>query len=66
MNTATGNQVLPLPFHGLKSYPPSENETYPGDEEHQKYLHEYNTREVTGDSYMKAFRELKVRGDKKE
>jgi hypothetical protein len=62
MNTATGNKVLPLPFHGIKSYPPSENDQYPDDEEHQKYLREYNTREVTNESYIKAFRELKIPG----
>ena len=66
MNTATGNQVLPLPFHGLKNYPPSENETYPGDEDHQKYLREYNTREVKGDTYMKVFREMKISRDKED
>jgi len=66
MNTATGNQVLPLPFHGIKSYPPSDDDTYPDDEDHQKYLREYNTREVTGDSFMKAFRELKISEAKKE
>lgn len=61
MNTATGNQVLPLPFHGIKSYPPSENDTYPDDEDHQKYLREYNTREVTNESYNKAFRDLEIK-----
>jgi hypothetical protein len=41
INTALGNTVLPLPFHGMKSYPPSENDIYPKDAEHQRYLKEY-------------------------
>lgn len=58
LNTAFGNTVLPLPFHGMSSYPPSEKDIYPDDEEHREYLREYNTREVTKESYMKAFREI--------
>jgi len=66
INTATGNEVLPLPFHGLKSYPPADGDKYPDDEDHQKYLREYNTREVRSESYMKAFRELKIPEAEKE
>lgn len=66
MNTATGNQVLPLPFHGIKSYPPAADDPYPDDDDHQKYLREYNTREVTGDSFMNAFKELKIPEAEKE
>lgn len=56
INTASGSTVLPLPFHGMKSYPPSENDIYPKDAEHQKYLEEYNTRVVTSDDYRKALK----------
>ncbi len=38
LNTAYGNTVLPLPFHGMNSYPPSVSDTYPNDPEHQKYI----------------------------
>lgn len=51
INTALGNTVLPLPFHGMTSYPPSENDIYPNDADHQKYIKEYNTRIVTFDDY---------------
>jgi tetratricopeptide (TPR) repeat protein len=54
LNTATGKTVLPLPFHGMQSYPPGENDQYPNDEEHQKYLQEYNTRRVTNEQYINA------------
>jgi hypothetical protein len=47
LNTATGNTVLPLPFHGMTCYPYGPHEFYPSDQEHQEYLKEYNTRKVT-------------------
>ena len=56
INTAFGNTVLPLPFHGMKSYPPSNRDTYPDDPELQKYNREYNTRVVTADEYINAVR----------
>jgi hypothetical protein len=54
LNTAFGKTVQPLPFHGMKSYPPSKNDLYPTDTDHQKYLKEYNTRIVTGEKYLNA------------
>ncbi|WP_282054182.1 FG-GAP-like repeat-containing protein [Maribacter luteus] len=51
LNTAHGNTVLPLPFHGMSSYPPTENDVYPNTPELQKYHAEYNTRKVTNDGY---------------
>jgi hypothetical protein len=48
INTAHGQTVLPLPFHGMKSYPPGKNDIYPADAEHQQYVKEYNTRKVDG------------------
>ena len=56
INTALGSTVLPLPFHGMKSYPPSENDIYPQDADHQKYLKEYNTRVVTTDDFRNALK----------
>jgi hypothetical protein len=56
LNTAFGKTVLPLPFHGMKSYPPSENDVYPNDPELGKYNREYNTRVVTTDGYLDAIR----------
>ncbi len=56
INTAHGNTVLPLPFHGMKSYPPSEKDSYPQDPELQKYLREYNTRIVTSEDYRNAIK----------
>lgn len=56
LNTALGNTVLPLPFHGMKSYPPSANDIYPTDADHQKYLQEYNTRVVTSDEFRNALK----------
>ena len=56
LNTATGNTVLPLPFHGMKTYPPSPSDIYPTDADHQNYLKEYNTRVVTMDGFRNALK----------
>jgi hypothetical protein len=56
INTATGNTVLPLPFHGMSAYPPSPDDKYPDDPELQNYLQEYNTRVVTRDAYLNALK----------
>jgi len=56
LNTAFGNSVLPLPFHGMKSYPPSDEDIYPNTTELQKYNREYNTRVVTNEGYLNALK----------
>jgi hypothetical protein len=56
INTAFGNTVLPLPFHGMKSYPPSQKDVYPENQELQKYQKEYNTRVVTSDDFKNALK----------
>jgi hypothetical protein len=56
LNTAFGKTVEPLPFHGMKSYPPAPQEVYPTDAAHRQYLREYNTRKVTADPYLNALR----------
>lgn len=56
INTALGNKVLPLPFHGMSAYPPKENDSYPNDPELQKYNREYNTRVVTSENYLNALK----------
>jgi hypothetical protein len=58
MNTALGNTVLPLPFHGMDSYPPSETDLYPQSPELQNYLKEYNTRIVTMDDFRHSFKKM--------
>jgi tetratricopeptide (TPR) repeat protein len=57
LNTAFGNSVLPLPFHGMKSYPPGPQDKYPDDPVLQKYNREYNTRVVTPERFLNALRE---------
>ncbi|HLN54358.1 MAG TPA: FG-GAP-like repeat-containing protein [Bacteroidales bacterium] len=56
INTAHGNTVLPLPFHGMKSYPPSPEDVYPSDPGLIRYNREYNTRVVTGEGYINALK----------
>jgi len=52
INTAEGNRVLPLPFHGMSAYPPSDQDVYPAEPSLQKYREEYNTRVVSADKYQ--------------
>ncbi len=56
INTAFGSTVLPLPFHGMKSYPPGPGDSYPDDSDLQNYNREYNTRTVTPDKFLNALR----------
>jgi hypothetical protein len=43
-NTAFSQTVGPLPFHGMSAYPYPADQRYPSDEEHQKYLRDFNNR----------------------
>jgi len=44
LNSARGDRVGPLPFHGMSSYPYPATESYPGDPKHQQFLERYLTR----------------------
>ena len=46
INSASPDQVAPLPFHAMKSYPYSERESYPFNRPHRDYIERYNTRFV--------------------
>lgn len=59
LNTALGQTVEPLPFHGMSAYPPAAHDVFPDNAAHRRYMREYNTRKVTSDSYIRAFRDLK-------
>lgn len=48
LNTAFGTTVGPLPFHSVRSYPYAAGDAYPTDDQHQRYLREYDTRVVKG------------------
>ncbi len=54
LNTATGQTVTPLPFHGMGSYPYGKNEHYPTTKQHLEYQKKYNTRKV-GTSAFRSF-----------
>jgi hypothetical protein len=43
-NTAFSQSVLPMPFHGMSSYPYPSTEHYPADRGHEDYLRQYNVR----------------------
>ncbi|MFQ5674292.1 MAG: CRTAC1 family protein, partial [bacterium] len=52
LNTAHGQTVEPLPYHGMSSYPYGPNDAYPLDEEHKKFIMKYNTRRVRNEKFL--------------
>ena len=47
INSASPDQIQPLPFHGMSRYPYAPPRHYPSDTKHVEYLEKYNTRVVT-------------------
>ena len=47
INSASPDQVMPLPFHGMSKYPYPESEAYPMTAVRRAYIDRYNTRLVT-------------------
>lgn len=47
INSATPDQLAPLPFHGMTRYPYTNTENYPDTPAHRDYLERYNTRVIT-------------------
>lgn len=58
MNTAQGNRVGPLPFHGMSQYPYNSDRSYPENPELKQYHKKYNTREVTDHEFRRAVFEM--------
>ncbi len=54
LNTAHGQTVNPLPFHGMTSYPYGPDESYPADEEYITYIQTYNTRKITIEAFKRV------------
>lgn len=46
INSASPDQLAPLPFHGMKSYPYAAPQAYPLTEARREYMERYNTRIV--------------------
>jgi hypothetical protein len=57
LNTAQGQTVEPLPFHGMTSYPAGAENAYPLDEDHATYRKQYNTRIVTTEPFKQFLSE---------
>jgi hypothetical protein len=56
LNTAHGQTVEPLPFHGMSAYPYGPGDGYPIDSDYIEYMNMYNTRTVTTDAFKDAIR----------
>lgn len=52
LNTAHGQHVHPLPFHGLTSYPYGPDDQYPA--ELEAYNQQYNTRKVDTEAFRRS------------
>ena len=63
MNTATGQTVEPLPFHGMTRYPYGPEESYPSGPEHREYMQKYNTRKVTAEDFRRSILDAKNLSD---
>jgi hypothetical protein len=59
INSASPDQIGPLPFHGMSRYPYQWPERYPLTKERERYMEKYNTRVVT--SYVDRIAGLKTR-----
>ena len=57
LNTARGQTVEPLPFHGMTSYPAGAENAYPLDKDHAAYRKQYNTRIVTTEPFKQFLSE---------
>ncbi|WP_346861844.1 FG-GAP-like repeat-containing protein [uncultured Draconibacterium sp.] len=65
LNTAFGNQVEPLPYHGMKNYPPLAEDVYPDDEDLKQYHSKYNNRVVTTENYRNFIKDEVYSNEKK-
>ena len=58
LNTAQGQTVEPIPFHGMSSYPNGAQDQYPETDEYSAYREEYNTRIITTDKFKNSIKDL--------
>lgn len=58
MNTASGQTVEPLPFHGMTQYPYDSTESYPSGRAYKEYMELYNVREITSEQFRRAVYDL--------
>lgn len=58
LNTATGDTVGPLPFHGMAAYPYANGEQYPVSQDLQEYMKEFNTRVVSSKAFRDEIRKM--------
>ena len=58
LNTAQGQTVEPIPFHGMSSYPNGAQDQYPEADEYSAYREEYNTRIITTDKFKNSIKDL--------
>lgn len=57
LNTVQGQQVEPLPFRAMKSYPYEPEQSFPNSPRHQQYLREYQTRQQMRPTFRTEIRD---------
>ena len=57
LNTAHGQTVEPLPFHGMTAYPYGPGDAYPENKDFKDYMSTYNTRKIKTESFKQFIRQ---------
>jgi hypothetical protein len=57
LNTAHGQTVEPLPFHGMTAYPYGPGDAYPENKDFKDYMSTYNTRKIKTESFKQFLRQ---------
>jgi hypothetical protein len=57
LNTAHGQTVEPLPFHGMTAYPYGPDDAYPENKDFKDYMSTYNTRKIKTESFKQFLRQ---------
>jgi hypothetical protein len=57
LNTAHGQTVEPLPFHGMTAYPYGPDDAYPENKDFKDYMSTYNTRQIKTETFKQFLRQ---------
>jgi len=58
LNTASGDMLGPLPYHGMSFYPYANEKQYPLSPDLQEYMKELNTRVVSSEAFREEIRKM--------
>jgi hypothetical protein len=61
LNTLLGQQIEPLPFRGMRGYPYEPDQSFPDTPLHQRYLRDYQTRQIPVTNFWTQIRDWDTR-----